>query len=205
MEVFVENLKKQLVMTKSAAPLIKEIADESQTEALLTKPQEKSISELAFERTDSLNKQSKMNNPYSTQVAALIDEPILESEQESFNEIVLSTDTKAQPLYTISSARKSQELPSTPKRKSAEILRSPDPKYPSTATRRGIEMDVTVNFIIDTDGAVQDITFEQKNRVSYFRSAVRNAMAKWRFLPAQVNGQPVESKMTKIFSFSLAE
>ena len=204
-EVQAENLKKQLVMTKSAAPLIKEIADKSQTEALLTKPQEKSISELAFERTDSLNKQSKMNNPYSTQVAALIDEPILESEQESFNEIVLSTDTKAQPLYTISSARKSQELPNTPNRKSAEILRSPDPKYPSTATRRGIEMDVTVNFIIDTDGAVQDITFEQKNRVSYFRSAVRNAMAKWRFLPAQVNGQPVESKMTKIFSFSLAE
>ena len=66
-------------------------------------------------------------------------------------------------------------------------------------------MDITVNFTIDTDGIVRDITFEQKSKVSYFRSAIRNAMAKWRFLPAQVNGQPIESKMTKIFSFSLAK
>jgi bla regulator protein blaR1 len=197
--------QKQLVITKSKATLMDQMAEESQTEALLIKPQEKSISELAFERTDSSNKQSKMNNPYSTQVAALINEPSLNNEQESSSQKVLSTDIKTQPLYTISAAKKAIELPITPIRKSAEILRSPDPKYPSTATRRGIEMDVTVNFIIDTDGVVQDITFEQKNRVSYFRSAIRNAMAKWRFLPAQVNGQPVESKMTKIFSFSLAE
>jgi TonB family protein len=200
-----KTLQKSSVISKSATPLIKQEVNKSPTEALLIKPQEKSISELAFERTDSSNKQSKMNNPYSSQVAALIHEPVLEIEQESINEIALSTDTKAQPLYTISTPTKAIELSKAPKRKSAEILRSPDPKYPSTATRRGIEMDVTVNFIIDTDGVVQDITFEEKNRVSYFRSAIRNAMAKWRFLPAQINGQPIESKMTKIFSFSLAE
>lgn len=198
-------IQKQSEMAKSSVPVIEQVENKSRTVNLLTQHQEKSMSELAFERTDSNNKQSKMSNPYSTQVASLIDEPPLENEALTHKEFKVTTEEKSSPIYTISTVKKAKEIPSIPERKSAEILRSPDPKYPSTATRRGIEMDVTVNFVIDTDGIVKDITFEQKNRVSYFRSAIRNAMAKWRFLPAQVNGQPVESKMTKIFSFSLAE
>lgn len=192
------------IITQSTAHVTKQVSSESKTESLLTTQHEKSISELAFDRTDSSNKQSKMSNPYSSQVAALNEKPLLEEVNLNIAEASSDNILKPRPIYTISTAKTAKEAPSTPTRKSAEILRSPDPKYPSTATRRGIEMDVTVNFVIDTDGVVKDITFEQKNRVSYFRSAIRNAMAKWRFLPAQVNGQPVESKMTKIFSFSLA-
>ena len=198
-------LEKQSNIAKSSAPTTQQLASNYKTEALLSQPQEKSMAELAFDRTDSTNKQSKMSNPYSTQVATLIDEPPLDNEQLAKSDQTIAEKDNSLPQYTISSVKKAKVIPSAPKRKSAEILRSPDPKYPSTATRRGIEMDVTVNFVIDTDGVVQDITFEEKSRVSYFRSAIRNAMAKWRFLPAQVNGKPVESKMTKIFSFSLAE
>mgnify|MGYP000324305871 CR=1 FL=1 len=198
-------IEKQSDIPQSSAPTTQQLANDYKTEALLAEPQEKSMAELAFDRTDSTNKQSKMSNPYSSQVATLIDEPPLENEQLAKSDQTNAAKENTLPRYTISSVKKAKVIPSTPKRKSAEILRSPDPKYPSTATRRGIEMDVTVNFVIDTDGVVQDITFEEKSRVSYFRSAIRNAMAKWRFLPAQVNGQPVESKMTKIFSFSLAE
>jgi TonB family protein len=197
--------QKKTKLAPVVVPVIKQVEKKSQTESLLTKPQEKSISELAFERTDSSNKKSTMKNPYSSQVASLINEPIVNNEPQKISKFAFPTDKKAQPRYTITSPKKTQIINKKPIRKSAEILRSPDPKYPSTATRRGIEMDITVNFTIDTDGVVRDITFEQKSKVSYFRSAIRNAMAKWRFLPAQVNGQPIESKMTKIFSFSLAK
>ncbi|MDT0603774.1 M56 family metallopeptidase [Thalassotalea castellviae] len=196
--------KNDITTATSNAAMSQQNNSESQTEALLANHQEKSMSELAFERTDSNNTQSKMKNPYSNQVAALNDEPRLEHTQTTTSQ-ARPNQEQPRPLYTITTVEKTKTATSRPKRKSAEILRSPDPKYPSTATRRGIEMDVTVSFVIDTDGIVQDITFEQKNRVSYFRSAIRNAMAKWRFLPAQVNGRPVESKMTKIFSFSLAK
>ena len=207
--VSTQQQAKKTVSSKRIVPITEQGNIESKTEALLANSQEKSMSDLAFERTDSSNKQSKMGNLYSSQIAALSDEPLLnevllkdkKQETTSFPRV---NEEKSQPIYTITTAKKAQDLPHRPKRKTAEILRSPDPKYPSTATRRGIEMDVTVSFIIDKDGVVKDITFEQKNRVSYFRSAIRNAMAKWRFLPAQVNGQPIESKMTKIFSFSLA-
>ena len=111
--------------------------------------------------------------------------------------------TVKKPLYTITSAKKPEKTTQVTVKKAAKIISSPDPRYPSTAKRRGLELDVKVNFIIDKQGKVKDIEFEDGHKVSYFRSSIRTAMAKWRFLPAKVNGQPVESKMSKIFSFSL--
>jgi TonB family protein len=71
------------------------------------------------------------------------------------------------------------------------------------AKRKGLELDVLIDFTIDTNGRVKNIHFTKGSKVNYFKNTVRNAMAKWRFLPAQLNGEPVESQMSKIFSFSL--
>jgi len=86
----------------------------------------------------------------------------------------------------------------------AELIKTTEPRYPSIAKRKGIELDVKVNFTIGTDGRIYDIEFKQQSKVNYFKSAIIAAMNKWRFLPAQHNGQPVESQMSKIFSFNLA-
>ncbi len=85
----------------------------------------------------------------------------------------------------------------------AKLIRGIDPKYPANAKRKGLELEVHVHFIIDKSGRIKNIEFEQQNKVSYFRSAIKTAMRKWSFRPAKVDGQPVESKMSKIFSFSL--
>jgi bla regulator protein BlaR1 len=199
-----DNSTKDDVTASIVTPLLEKI-EPSKTAILLSKPQEKSLSELAFERTDSANQKSIVQNPYSTQVASLINESITTSEHQG---LIVSPDQillDRQPRFTISSIKPIKPKIKTLINKAAEILSSVDPRYPSTATRKGIEMDVTVNFLIDTEGRVQDIEFEQKSKVSYFRSAIRTALSKWRFLPAQVNGKPAESKMTKIFSFSLTK
>ena len=87
----------------------------------------------------------------------------------------------------------------------AKLISSVEPKYPSSAKRKGIELEIMVKFNIDKNGLVKDLQFESKSRskASYFRNTIRNAMEEWRFLPAKKNGQVVESKMSKIFSFSL--
>ncbi|TYK66060.1 M56 family metallopeptidase [Colwellia echini] len=85
----------------------------------------------------------------------------------------------------------------------AKLLDSISPVYPTLAQRRGIELEVKVNFTIDRNGEVKDINFEPQSKITYFKSAVRSAMQKWRFSPAKRNDDIVESKMSKIFSFNL--
>jgi TonB family protein len=85
----------------------------------------------------------------------------------------------------------------------AKLLNSVSPVYPSLAKRRGIEMEVKVDFIIDRNGKVKNINFAQQSKLIYFKSSIRSAIRKWRFSPATQNNRKVESKMSKIFSFSL--
>jgi bla regulator protein blaR1 len=85
----------------------------------------------------------------------------------------------------------------------AKLLNTVSPVYPNLAKRRGIEMEVKVNFIIDTNGRVKDLKFDNQSKLIYFKSAIRSAMRKWRFSPATRNNSNVESNMTKIFSFNL--
>ena len=158
----------------------------------------KSIAELAFERTDSNKQTSSLTNPYATKVASLVDEspePAAPVSSHIYSRLDTLTNSPA-----IADKKTSQQAPAN---QSAKLISSIAPKYPATAKRRGIELDVTVHFDIDSKGKVQNIQFDTKNKVSYFRNAIRSAMAKWRFLPAKVNGKPVESRMSKIFSFNL--
>jgi TonB family protein len=94
-------------------------------------------------------------------------------------------------------------FPITPVWHSAEQVKSVVPIYPSMAKRRGIEMEVKVNFTIDIDGHIKDIRFARHKKINYFEHSIRKAIKKWRFLPAKVDEKPVESQMVKVFSFSL--
>jgi TonB family protein len=85
----------------------------------------------------------------------------------------------------------------------AKLINSIEPRYPTSAKRKGIELEIMVEFSIDKYGFVKDIQFESKSKVNYFRNAIRTAMEIWRFLPAKENGVAVKSSMSKIFSFSL--
>jgi len=94
-------------------------------------------------------------------------------------------------------------VPITPVWHSAEQVKSVDPIYPTTAKRKGIEIEVKVNFTIDIEGQIKDIKFAQHKKINYFEKSIRRAIKKWRFLPAKVDEKPVESQMAKVFSFSL--
>ncbi|ALO35911.1 peptidase M56 [Colwellia sp. MT41] len=129
------------------------------------------------------------------------------SYRQELNELAVQDE-----LYTASHAlasttalikKTSKETIATPRSHVAKLLNSISPIYPTLAKRRGIEMEVKVNFTIDLNGKVKDIHFSQQSKLIYFKSAIRSALRKWRFSPATKNNRNVNSKMSKIFSFSL--
>ena len=105
--------------------------------------------------------------------------------------------------FAIATKNVEQGLVQEPIWHNAKQLKSVDPVYPSVAKRKGIEIEVKVNFTIDVNGQIKDIQFARQNKINYFKNSIRSAIEQWRFLPAKVDDQPVESQMSKVFAFSL--
>lgn len=66
------------------------------------------------------------------------------------------------------------------------------PIYPPVAKRRGIEGWVTVRFIVNAHGVVEDITIIEAQPTGMFEQSVRKCVAGWRFQPGTVQGRPVQ-------------
>lgn len=89
-------------------------------------------------------------------------------------------------------------------RKPAESLFTPEPKYPNQAVRKLLEAEVNVSFVVNVYGQVEQVTFESMpNR--HFARSIQRALEKWRFVPATLDGQNVESQLSQTFSFSEPE
>lgn len=211
------NVEKSSIAPKSIAPTVN--TEESIQQPMLTEAYTAQIEEVpsAVEKTLQESKplatmqameELEANidlivnqNPYAKQVSALTSQPNfleqkfapIESESKAVKESLALEEKTPASTQTMSRYNNS----------SAKLLTSFEPKYPSSAKRKGLELDVLVSFTIDRNGHVKNIEFERKNKVNYFRSSIKDAVEKWRFQPALENGERVESRMSKIFSFSL--
>lgn len=89
-------------------------------------------------------------------------------------------------------------------RKPAESLFTPGPKYPNQAVRKLLEAEVNVSFVVNVYGEVEQVTFEtMPNR--HFARSIQRALKQWRFVPATLDGQKVDSRLSQTFSFSEPE
>jgi len=164
--------------------------------------------EKAFERTN-------LNNPYQQELVQLAVSSASNTSQQNAKPF----ESKAVKLNHVSNNQAVKNnnniFPPPPPLKetektstkavwqNAEQLKSVDPVYPSAAKRKGIEIEVKVDFTIDINGKIKNIQFDPQNHINYFKSSIRSAIKKWRFLPAKVDNKPVESQMSKVFAFSL--
>ena len=149
--------------TSKSNVLLEEIKSEKQT----------TLTEDVLARTEAKNQQAMFENPYAKQVASLIDEPLPSSKSTeqfsaAFNDVIAQSQQKlakpvAKPVYS---------KPTITRRTAAKLLSSVEPKYPSIAKRKGIEIDILVKFVIDKDGRISNLEFEQKHKASYFRNAI---------------------------------
>lgn len=191
----------QLAITKPqgqlALPLI--LANKFDTQATTANSSQESNKQLSLVNDKALSskKDSYRKLAYNQEVNKLAEQSELYKASNT-----VKTE-KSLTVKTTKIEQSKQEVTQIPTSFEAKLLNSINPVYPNLAKRRGLEMEVKVNFIIDRNGKVKDISFAQQSKLIYFKSAIRSAIRKWRFSPATINNRKVESKMTKIFSFSL--
>ncbi|MCB1125483.1 MAG: energy transducer TonB [Verrucomicrobiae bacterium] len=87
--------------------------------------------------------------------------------------------------------------------KRPELLAAVSPVYPATLRQAGVEGSVSVVFVLDEDGHVQDPRVERASRAEFEKPAL-DALRKWRFRPGMKDGQPVRTFMRQPIRFSLS-
>lgn len=90
-------------------------------------------------------------------------------------------------------------------RQVAVVPGSPPPRYPETLRSAGVEGQVIAQFIVDATGRAEDgsLRFLRSDN-QLFESAVRLALGRMRFVPAQVGGMKVRQLVQMPFVFTLA-
>lgn len=78
------------------------------------------------------------------------------------------------------------------------------PRYPESMRAAGVQQTINVEFVVDSAGFIEknSLTFADGAHMS-FQSAVREALANAKFLPAEVNGRRVRQRVSQAFVFSL--
>lgn len=78
------------------------------------------------------------------------------------------------------------------------------PDYPAQLRLAAIEGEVAVRFVVDSAGRVEPSSIEILRAThALFGDAVRRWLARTRYVPAEVRGQPVRQLVEQKFSFSL--
>jgi len=77
------------------------------------------------------------------------------------------------------------------------------PIYPMLANRRGIEGDVTVEFIVTKKGLVQQIRIIDSTPKHIFDKSVTTCVSQWKFKPGIIEGIPVATLARTTIRFRL--
>ena len=86
----------------------------------------------------------------------------------------------------------------------AQAPGSPGPRYPDILRGNGIEGEVIAQFIVDTTGRAEPSSFKVlKTTHELFAEAVRTALPKMRFIPAELGGRKVKQLVQQPFSFTI--
>jgi len=81
-------------------------------------------------------------------------------------------------------------------------IRTPPPEYPKQLKREGVSGVVAVSIVIDETGAVIGSSVVKSTNPD-FNDATLDAVKKWKFKPALIDGKPVKMRVTLPIKFSL--
>jgi protein TonB len=82
---------------------------------------------------------------------------------------------------------------------SAQLLQSVPPAYPLAAKAMRLQGSVRVSAKVNAQGRVTEVTWISGN--SLFQDSTVTAVKQWRYKPATLDGQPVESTVEIILRF----
>ncbi|HMP84098.1 MAG TPA: energy transducer TonB [Verrucomicrobiota bacterium] len=87
--------------------------------------------------------------------------------------------------------------------KKPELVASVSPQYPSELRKAKIEGSVTIVFVLDETGRVEDPRVENASRPEFEKPAL-DAVKKWKFKPGQKDGNAVRTYMRVPIRFRIA-
>ena len=87
--------------------------------------------------------------------------------------------------------------------KRPELLASVPPQYPSELRKARIEGAVTIVFVLDESGHVEDPRVENSSRSEFERPAL-DAVRRWKFKPGMKDGEPVRTYMRLPIRFRIS-
>lgn len=79
------------------------------------------------------------------------------------------------------------------------------PPYPPSEQRMSNEGKVTVRVTIGTDGRVKAVARVSATSDAFYKATERQALSRWRFKPATVDGRPVESQKVMSVTFRMED
>jgi periplasmic protein TonB len=80
------------------------------------------------------------------------------------------------------------------------------PTYPSMLQSQGVAGQVIAQFVVDTTGRADVSTFKSiESTHDLFTAAVKNALPRMRFQPAEVGGRKVKQLVQQAFAFNLGK
>lgn len=94
-------------------------------------------------------------------------------------------------------------VPVTAARFDADYLHNPKPVYPAASRRLGEEGKVWLRVKVGADGTALEVEIKQGSGFSRLDAAARDAVSKWRFVPAKRGAEPVESWVAVPIQFAL--
>jgi protein TonB len=83
---------------------------------------------------------------------------------------------------------------------------SPTPQYPDILRQAGVEGEALVSFVVDTTGRADVASFKVIRAThELFATAVKNALPRMRFIPAEVGDRKVRQLVQQPFSFAITK
>ena len=91
-------------------------------------------------------------------------------------------------------------------RPAMQARNSASPVYPDILRKAGVEGEVVVSFVVDTAGRVDVGSFKVVRAThDLFAAAVKNALPRMRFIPAEVGDRKVRQLVQQPFSFAIVK
>lgn len=82
-------------------------------------------------------------------------------------------------------------------------VHSVQPDYPEIARRAGVEGTVVLHITVGKDGRVEEARVVRSTTMGIFDEPAREAVLKWRFEPARVDGRPVRATFRQTLQFTI--
>jgi len=119
-------------------------------------------------------------------------------------EALASNETKAGPVLPPQREVIVEPPPRVPVRRPAQLTSGDlQPPYPTSEQRMEREGRVVIRVTIGPDGRVRAAQKVSATSNAFYEATERHAMARWRFRPETVDGQPVETTRTMTVVFQL--